>query len=230
VLEVRLEDGALFATAEVVILVEVPDDAFAALAARVPAAPPAAAEAPAPTAPAIAIPRVLLEPDASPEPAAREPAPGWEVPDALARPVSLEVEALGPPPLEQAADEAERARAALPVSFEEALERALARFGRELLDGEADAARQELVFSAITTASALALSAGVLTYLLRAGSLVAGLLASLPVWHRLDVLAVLALSERERKARADAQRREARREEAEHEVLARIFRSSRDPD
>jgi hypothetical protein len=60
----------------------------------------------------------------------------------------------------------------------------------------------------------LAVSSGLLTMLLRGGSLVAAAVSSLPMWRRVDPLAVLSLSEEERRKR-EREQREARTKEDE---------------
>jgi VCBS repeat-containing protein len=75
---------------------------------------------------------------------------------------------------------------------------------RDLLKNSLENEQREFILATLATSGALALSAGFLSFLLRAGSLLPVLLASLPVWHRLDVLAVLALSDRERRERKEA--------------------------
>jgi hypothetical protein len=92
---------------------------------------------------------------------------------------------------------------------------------REDLSRSADdeQARSETIFAGIR-AAALAASTGVLTALLRGGSLLALTFSSLPVWKGFDPLAVLSLSAAERKAREAAQQAA---EEEEDEAVARMF-------
>lgn len=100
------------------------------------------------------------------------------------------------------------------------LEQSLDRLRDDLTrSDEEDRSRGEVFFSSIR-AAALATSTGVLTALLRGGSLLALTFSSLPVWKGFDPLAVLALTAAERKARKAAMRAD---EETEDEAVAQIF-------
>jgi hypothetical protein len=100
------------------------------------------------------------------------------------------------------------------------LEQSLDRLRDDLTrSDEEDRSRGEVFFSSIR-AAALATSTGVLTALLRGGSLLALTFSSLPVWKGFDPLAVLALTAAERKARRAAMRAD---QETEDEAVAQIF-------
>jgi hypothetical protein len=71
-------------------------------------------------------------------------------------------------------------------------------------DVDADAADQQRSLEAVVArleAVAFGLSAGAVAMLLRGGSLVALAVSSLPLWGRVDPLAVLAVDEKERRRR-----------------------------
>jgi hypothetical protein len=92
---------------------------------------------------------------------------------------------------------------------------------REDLTAEADVeeARSETVFANVR-AMALALSTGLLTALLRGGSLLALTFSSLPLWKGFDPLAVLAMTSVERKRRQQEMEAE---EAAENRDVARLL-------
>ena len=79
--------------------------------------------------------------------------------------------------------------------------------------------------SAVTTAESvvLAVSSGLLTLLLRGGSLVAAAVSSLPMWRRVDPLAVLSLSEEERRKREREQREARASEDEEGAGIGELF-------
>ena len=93
---------------------------------------------------------------------------------------------------------------------------ALDRIREEMMD-DADglASGQQIVISA-TEGVALALSLGWLGLLLRGGSLAAVAFSALPIWSRVDPLAVLSISEEER-MRLEEDLRKAREAEDEKE-------------
>jgi hypothetical protein len=83
--------------------------------------------------------------------------------------------------------------------------------------------RHEFRLAATFAGAVIALSAGLVAFLLRAGSLFAALVASLPAWQRFDVLSVLVLSEKERNDREQAIARAAEAELRDDAGLAGIF-------
>ena len=87
----------------------------------------------------------------------------------------------------------------------------------ELMAGERDAivSRTEEV--------ALAFSAGLLGILLRGSSLAAVALTSLPVWRRVDPLAILALSDEERRRREEELRKARETEDSREEAVGRLL-------
>jgi len=87
---------------------------------------------------------------------------------------------------------------AVPASAidQEKLLEALQRLRRELDDDPRLAQQENLTLT--VEGAALVVSSGLLALLLRGGSLAAAALSSLPLWRRVDPLAVLALSDEER--------------------------------
>jgi hypothetical protein len=78
--------------------------------------------------------------------------------------------------------------------------RALDAMSDEMSDALEDPDLEFLVNSA--QAASLVTSAGLLTWLLRAGSMAGSLLSTLPLWSRVDPLAVLAADSEERRRQA----------------------------
>ena len=104
-----------------------------------------------------------------------------------------------------------------PVVFDqrrllEALERL-----REELQRDPQRAEQETLTITVE-GMALVVSSGLLALLMRGGSLAAAALSSVPLWRRVDPLAVLALSEEERWQR-EQDIRAAQREEESGQLL-----------
>jgi hypothetical protein len=70
---------------------------------------------------------------------------------------------------------------------------------------------------------ALAFSAGLLGILLRGSSLAAVALSALPVWRRVDPLAILALSDEERRKREEELRSARENEDVSEEAVGRLL-------
>jgi hypothetical protein len=87
----------------------------------------------------------------------------------------------------------------------------------ELVEGESD-----LIVSAAEEV-ALAFSAGLLGILLRGSSLAAVALSALPVWRRVDPLAILALSDEERRKREEELRAARDTEDLSEEAVGRLL-------
>jgi VCBS repeat-containing protein len=81
---------------------------------------------------------------------------------------------------------------ARPETSTERLRTEIARMTREMDEGVAQASRTHALLASSTQAIVGTLSAGYLTWMLRASSLLASALASLPMWARFDPLPVLA--------------------------------------
>ena len=90
---------------------------------------------------------------------------------------------------------------------------ALERIRGEMTDSADAAAREEQVVVSAAEGTIIAASLGFLALLLRGGSLAALAFSALPMWHNVDPLAILAVSDEERE-RLDEELREAREEEA----------------
>jgi hypothetical protein len=102
----------------------------------------------------------------------------------------------------------------------ERLTESLDQMRQDMMDAsETEEARGETLFASVR-AMALAASSGALAAMLRGGSLLALTFSSLPLWNGFDPLAVLAMSNAERKRREDELRAE---EEGEDTAVARIF-------
>jgi hypothetical protein len=89
-------------------------------------------------------------------------------------------------------------------------------------DAELAAGQREMVVSS-AEGVALAVSAGLLALLLRGSSLAAVALSALPVWRRVDPLAVLALSDEERKKREEELRAAQEKEDVGEEAVGRLL-------
>jgi hypothetical protein len=89
-----------------------------------------------------------------------------------------------------------------------------------VLDDEPEPTRLELAMKSAQVAS-LALSVGVVTWILRAGGLVSSLLASLPAWRHMDPLPILARDDEDDEEAANAgkmQRKDLAEEQDEKKV------------
>ena len=73
---------------------------------------------------------------------------------------------------------------------------------------------------------ALAFSAGLLGILLRGSSLAAVALTSLPIWRRVDPLAILALTDEERRKREEELRSARETEDLSEEAVGRLLDES----
>jgi len=89
-------------------------------------------------------------------------------------------------------------------------------------DAELAAGEREIIVSS-AEGVALAASAGLIGLLLRGGSLAAVALSALPVWRRVDPLAVLALSDEERKKREEELRAALETEDLGEEAVGRLL-------
>jgi hypothetical protein len=89
--------------------------------------------------------------------------------------------------------------------------------GLEMTDASEEAEQDRKVVVTTAEGAMLAASLSWLTPLLRCGSLTAVAFSALPLWHRVDPLAVLAVSDEERRRREDDLRK-ARELEDEKEM------------
>ena len=89
-------------------------------------------------------------------------------------------------------------------------------------DAELMAGEREAIVSGAEEV-ALAFSAGLLGILLRGSSLAAVALTSLPVWRRVDPLAILALTDEERKRREEELRSARETEDSSEEAVGRLL-------
>jgi hypothetical protein len=90
-----------------------------------------------------------------------------------------------------------------------------------LYDEDPEPTRLELALKSVKLAS-LALSAGIVTWILRAGGLISSLLASLPAWRHMDPLPILARDEEDDADRAP-EWEAASEEEQDDRRLARVL-------
>ena len=103
------------------------------------------------------------------------------------------------------------------------LSQALDELRQEMEDDSELARRKSALLTYATEGAAIATSAGLLSLLLRSGSLMGAAISSLPLWRRVDPLAVLALSDEEReKLEADLRKAEETEDE-EDEGVGRVL-------
>ena len=122
--------------------------------------------------------------------------------------------ALTPQQIEQI--EAKEARASLFRSLDQVASE---------VNEQASLEQRELVFQLNTAKSvAVGLSAGYLTWMLRAGSLLASVLSSMPLWTKMDPLPVLALDRRERERKQAAAKGDSPAMDRDEERVRRILR------
>lgn len=92
--------------------------------------------------------------------------------------------------------------------------------------GEQRVIENELTHTVITSTVGT-LTAGSVTWLLRASSLIAGMFCSIPLWTNVDPLPVLSMTDRQRRRRLREQEA-ARGEDAADRNLGRLLGESKD--
>jgi len=91
-----------------------------------------------------------------------------------------------------------------------------------VLEDEPEPTRLELALKSAQLAS-LALSVGVVTWILRAGGLISSLLASLPAWRHMDPLPILARDKDEEEDEEEARKRRKLAEEQDEKKVDRVL-------
>ena len=102
---------------------------------------------------------------------------------------------------------------------------ALELMGQQMNDAEAYRESQRTVVTQATASIFFTLSAGVVTWVLRAGSLMASLLSSMPLWRGLDPLPVLLMTDDKRKRLKLAIRDQEADEAQDEPGVGRLFES-----
>jgi hypothetical protein len=105
----------------------------------------------------------------------------------------------------------------------ERMARALEQIRIEMTETEDQASRQRQVVVSAAEGAMLAASFSWLALLLRGGSLAAVAFSSLPLWHRVDPLAVLAVSEEERRRREEDLRKARQLEDEKDRGVGRLL-------
>ena len=102
---------------------------------------------------------------------------------------------------------------------------ALDRVREEMTEDAESQAFDTKLTKSVAEAAALATSFGLLSILSRAGALAASVLSALPMWRRVDPLAVLSISKEERKRREQDLRNAEKAEDREEQGVSRLLDS-----
>jgi hypothetical protein len=100
----------------------------------------------------------------------------------------------------------------------------LNRFSDELGQAMEEQAEGLSLFVDMLKGTALAFSAGFVAWLLRGGTLLAGLMASLPAWRYFDPVPILGMTKQEKESWTRLAQETAKMEVREHQGLEEILR------
>ena len=106
---------------------------------------------------------------------------------------------------------------------QQAMKSALETLGKDVISDSKDHEHQIESKVVFVEGAALAFSTSIFAILSRVGSLVAAAISSVPIWRRLDPLAVLALSQDEREERRRKLREAAAREAQESGTVSNLI-------
>ena len=89
-------------------------------------------------------------------------------------------------------------------------------------------AEKRSLFVDMLKATGLALSTGLLSWLIRGGALVSSLLASLPAWRHFDPIPILGMDKKNKKAWTRRVKEAGELEAREHQGLEQILQKSKE--
>jgi hypothetical protein len=114
------------------------------------------------------------------------------------------------------------AKTKLPPEFLQQLNRFSDELGRTLDEH----VRERSLFVDMVKGTGLALSAGLVAWLVRGGALIAGLMASLPAWRHFDPVPILGMNKKDKKALNQRMKEAGTMEAQEHHDVVRILQGT----